>query len=209
MSPLFGAAFLWLIFAILWWSGWRDEAAKDLPNWAVGTFLAIWPLAWLGKVSLTGTVSMNGAWAWTLLSAAILAWRVPAARRWTAVSGGLLIGSIAILAERLAFLPHGFTPAASHWIISGMVGLLAALLFRSASEQVLGISLCLFLNEMVLDLLRASAETMPYLRAEESLEAWWIAVLSARLWSLCVKAAGELTRNWSIKSEGRRGGQRS
>ena len=209
MSPLYGAAFMWLIAAILWWSGWREETTRDSPNWATGLFLAVWPLAWLGEVPLAESAAVNGAWAWTLLFVALLGWRMPAARKWTSVSGGLLIGSIAFLAGRLALLSSGFATEASAWAIAAIIGLLAALLLRSASEQVLAITVCLVLKEAAGMLLRGQADAPPDLLPIESLQGWWIAVLGSRLWTACVKAAGELTRKWAIRSGGGRGGQRS
>ncbi|MFC4599099.1 hypothetical protein [Cohnella hongkongensis] len=208
MSPLYGAAFLWLVATILWWSGWREESTDALPQWAVGLFLALWPLAWLGQLPVTETVSVNGASVWTMLSVLAIACLIPAARRWTAVSGGLLIGSLSILAARLTFLPSGYSPEASSWAIAAWVGWLVALLFRSVSEQVLAISVGLGLNAAAFAFLR-SQDALPAMRAEDSMQAWWIALFSARLWTIGLRAAGVLGRKWALKLNGRRGGQRS
>jgi len=209
MSPLYGAAFLWLVAAILWWSGWREETTENLPGWAAGLFLAVWPLAWLGKVTIADDLSVNGAWVWTLFSAVLAGARMPAARRWTSASGGLLIGSVAILAGRLIFIPSGFEPDGSSWAIAALIGLLAGLLLRSASEQAVAVSVCLVINEVAHVLLRAQADTLPAGAPDEGLQAWWIAILCARLWTTFAKAAGEQGRKWAVRSGGRRGGQRS
>ena len=209
MSPLYGAAFLWLIAAILWWSGWREETTRNMPPWAVGLFLAAWPLACLGKVPIAGSVSVNGAWALTLLFVILLLWRLPAARKWTAASGGLLVGSISFLAGRLALLPSGFVSDAAAWAIAALIGLLAALLLRSASEQILAISVCLVLKEAAGAFLRAQADAPPELLPVEGLQEWWIAVLGSRLWTAFADRAGDLVRKWAIKTGGGRGGQRS
>lgn len=203
MSPLFGAAFLWLVAAILWWSGWREESTDDLPGWAVGLFLAIWPLAWLGKVPLTGSLSVNGASVWTLFSIALVSWRLPAARGWTAVCGGLLIGSVAVLAGKLAYIPSGFAPAGSSWAIAVLIGWLAALLLRTASEQALAVTVCLFLIAVAHAFARAQSAELPVAVPDEGLLAWWIALFCARLWTAFVKAAGEWVRKGAVKTGGR------
>ncbi|TVY04549.1 hypothetical protein [Cohnella terricola] len=208
MSPIFIAAFLWLIAAILWWSGWREEPIEGVPYWAVGIFLAVWPLAILGSLPVTSSVSLNGAWLWTLISVGALAWRIPPARRWMSLSAGILIGSVAILLGRIAYSPigiaHGYTP----WAIPILVGLLAALFLRSLPEQVLAISLSLILSEGIAAIVQAPGESMSEIRGAAWLEGWWIAVSFARLWSAAVKSAVEHGRKLTLKFSGKRGGQR-
>jgi len=208
MSPIFIAAFLWLIAAILWWSGWREEPAEGVPHWAVGIFLAIWPLAVLGSLPITSSVSLNGACLWTLISVGALGWRTPSARRWLSLSAGLLIGSVAILLGRLAYSPIGIAHDYASWAIPVLVGWLAALFLRPLPEQVLAISFSLVLSEGIAALVHAPGETMTAIKGAAWLEGWWIAVSFARLWSAAVKSAMEIGRKITLKFGGKRGGQR-
>jgi len=209
MSPLYGAPFLWLIGAILWWSGWRKETADDLPEWAVGIFLAVWPLAFLGRFSGARELGMSAAWAWTLLAAIVLGWRMPPARRWTAASAGLLVGSVSIFIGRLAQMPddlaHGLSPA----VVSIVAGAIAAILLSSASEQTLAISISLALSAAAFAIAHVGPNAPAGMREAQWLESWWISVLFARLWTVAGLRISGQARKWAYKLGEKRGGQRS
>jgi len=209
MSPIYGAAFLWLIAAILWWSGWREETSEDVPDWAAGVFLAVWPLAALGKLVITPSLSVNGAWLWTLVSIAALAWRTPPVRRWTAASAGLLVGSVGILLGRLALMPASFAQDIPPVATAAFAGLLVALLLRPASEQTIAISVSLYVCEAVFALADASGGGAPETREAYWLEGWWTAALTARAWTFAARRTGEWTRKWADRFAEKRGGQRS
>ncbi|MFC4302764.1 hypothetical protein [Cohnella boryungensis] len=208
MSPIYGAIFLWLIATILWWSGWKEEAAEDLPQWAVGLFLAGWPLTLLARLDIPA-VTVNGAWAWTFLSIAAMACRMVPNRRWAAVALGLLLASIAIVVGRLLLIPNGLSYQLSPWVISIALGCLTAMLFRSAAEQLLAISVSLLLSEAALSLTQAAADLPSELRSLQGLEKWWLTLFCARLWTLAVRRLSEQTRRRTIRINGRKGGYRS
>lgn len=209
MSPVFGAVFLWLMATILWWSGWRGEAMEDVPHWAIGIFLAIWPLALLGNVTITPAFSVNGAWIWTLVMIMILGWRTPAMRRWISVSAGILLSSIFVVLSRLAHYPSGFSQFVAPWGVAIIIGLLAAVLLRHAAEQMLAISTGFYLNEGIDAFVHASLDSIQIIHTSEWMQGWWIAILSARIVSVSAKAVVTATRKWALKIGGKRGGQRS
>jgi hypothetical protein len=209
MSPVFGAVFLWISATILWWSGWREEAADGIPHWAVGVFLSVWPLALLGKVSITPALDINGAWIWTWVAYLLLAWRIPSSRRWTSISVGVLLGSIYLLLSRLAYYPSGFSHFFAPWGIAVLIGWLAAILLRPASEQFLAISTTIFLTEGITTHLLTSTDSIHLSHVSEWMKNWWIAVLCARLGSVFVSTLTDKTRRWVVKLGLRRGGQRS
>ncbi|WP_147423824.1 hypothetical protein [Cohnella endophytica] len=209
MSPAFGAAFLWLLTTILWWSGWREESKERLPHWAVGVFLAVWPMALLINVKLTLALTFNGAWLWTLVAIVVLAVITPSVRRWMAMSSGVLLGAVYVLISRLAYYPSGFSHAYASWLTAMIVGALAAVLLRGVSEQVLAISAAFYLSDGITAFVHSSmaSEAIPISRAMDWMEAWWVALLSARLGTISVKATMELARRWAPRWGGR-GGQR-
>jgi xanthosine utilization system XapX-like protein len=209
MPPAYGAAFLWLMTTILWWSGWREEASEGIPHWAVGAFLAVWPFAWLGNVVVTPNFTVNGAWIWTFLAGALLARRTHAKRRWTAISAGLLVGSIYVLVSRLAHYPTGFSHYLDPWGAAIVVGFLTSLIVRSVSEQVLAISTGLYVSMGIYAYLQTASGTIFEGKASEWMAGWWIAVLSSRLSSLTVRALADLARKWTFKVGEKRGDQRS
>jgi hypothetical protein len=209
MSPMFGAVFLWLLATILWWSGWREEAVGSISHWAVGTFLAVWPLALLAKVTITPSLSFNGAWIWTMTAIIVLAWGIQTTRRWTSISAGVLLGSIDLLLNRLAFYPSGFSHHFAPWGTAFVVGCFSALLLRNASEQFLAVSSGLILSEGISALVMNVTNSTPGVHASVWMESWWIAVLFARLWSVSVKSLAIQARRWALKLGWGRGGQRS
>jgi hypothetical protein len=208
MSPVFGAVFLWISATILWWSGWREEAVDGIPHWVVGVFLSVWPFALLGKVSITPALAINGAWIWTWVAFLILAWRIPSSRRWTSISAGVLLGTIYLLLSRLAYYPTGVSHFIAPWGTAILVGWLAALLLRPASEQLLAISTAIFLNEGITAYLLTSPDSILLGNVSEWMENWWIAVLFARLGSVLVRTLADQTRRWAVKLGWRRGGER-
>jgi hypothetical protein len=208
MPPAFGAVFLWLMATILWWSGWREESPTEVPHWAVGVFLAIWPLAWLSEITVIPGLTINGAWLWTFITVVLLACRLNANRRWLALSTGVLIGSIYAVMSRLALYPSGLSHYFDPWGAAIVVGWLSALLLRNVSEQALAISAGLYLSEGISALLIAASGSVFEVRASEWMERWWIALLFSQLWALTVKALIEFARKRIPKIGTRRGGQR-
>jgi hypothetical protein len=209
MSPVFGAVFLWISATILWWSGWREEAADGIPQWAVGVFLSVWPLALLGEISITPALDINGAWIWTWVAYLVLARRIPSSRRWISISVGVLLGSIYLLLNRLAYYPSGFSHFFAPWGIAVLVGWLSAILLRPASEQLLAISTAIFLNEGITTHLLTPIDSILLNNVSEWMENWWIAVLSARLGTVLVRTLVDQTRRRVVKLGWRRRGQRS
>jgi len=210
MSSVYGAVFMWLLATILWWSGWREETTQGIPHWAVGIFLSVWPLALLLDITVIPSLSLNGAWIWTLLSMIALAWIVPPARRWTAISAGVFMGSLYVLISRIADSPAGLSHYFTPWAAAIVVGWLAALFIRQVSGQVLAITSGMILSELISLLTQASSDTVPiFIKASEWMEKWWIAVLFARLWSVMVKALVETVKKQAFKLESKRGGNRS
>ncbi|XID94244.1 hypothetical protein ACF3MZ_06895 [Paenibacillaceae bacterium WGS1546] len=209
MSPIFGAAFLWLVATILWWSGWREEPAGELPHWTVGVFLSVWPIALFGNIRLTPAYSVNGAWAWTVLAVLFVALRLPPASRWKAISAGLLVGAVALLLERLAFAAYGFVHGFLPWGIALIVGLLAALSFRSLNEQALAITASELFAGGTAALLASQAGPFSSEWTAQWLCAWWIAVLFARAWTELAAAFGKLAAKGLLGSGEKGGEQRS
>jgi hypothetical protein len=209
MSPVFAAVFLWLLATILWWSGWREEAAGCIPYWAVGVFLAIWPLALLANVPITPSLSVNVAWLWTLLAIITMAMGIQQTRRWTSISAGVLLGCIYLLLNRIAYYPSGFSHYFAPWGTAIVVGWLSSLLLRNASEQFLAISAGLYLSEGISAFLMFISDSNLDIKAAEWMEVWWIAVLFTRLWSVSMKSIAVQARRLALKMGWNRGGQRS
>jgi hypothetical protein len=208
MSPVFGEVFLWLLATILWWSGWREEVTGSIPHWAVGIFLAIWPLALLANVPITPSISLNGAWLWTLLALITMAMGIQQTRTWTSISAGVLLGCINLLLSRIAYYPSGFSHYYAPWVTAILVGWLSSLLLRNASEQFLAISAGLYLSEGISAFLFFKSDAIPAVKAAEWMEMWWIAVLFARLWSVSMKSIAVQARRLALKMGWKRGGQR-
>ncbi|MFC5403836.1 hypothetical protein [Cohnella soli] len=205
MSPSYGSAFLWLFAAVLWWSGWREEPRGRVPRWFVGVFLAGWPL--LLRIDVSTTYGdINGAWAWTLLAVLVLAVTTPGARKWTALSSGVLLGAVYLLFNRLASYPGGYPREMTMWLMAVMIGWVAALFLRTSAEQVLAISVALYANVGLLAIVRGSDVVAHSSWATEWTEAWWTAVLAARLWSIGVDAIAVKASRWIPGWGNRRGG---
>lgn len=209
MSPLFGAVFLWLLAAILWWSGWREDATEGFPHWGVGIFLSLWPMTVLINIPLTSSLAVNGAWIWTTVSVLVLSCRISPNRRLTSISAGMLVGSVYVLLNRLAYYPSGFSHYFAPWGAAILLGWLSSLLLRNVWEQVLTLSVGLYLSAGIGLLVQTSLGETQVVRGAEWMEGWWIALLSARLWSLAVSTFADTGRKWAFKMGEKRGGQRS
>lgn len=209
MSPVFGAVFLWTSTAILWWSGWREEAAEDIPERAVAIFLAGWPFAVSWNPHVSPNFSVNGAFIWTFAAVSALFWRHQSPRRWASVSTGVLLGSINLFLERLAAFPSGLNSYYPSWAAALLIGWLSAFLLRNASEQVITISTALFLGETVSGLTDSTSEPLWWGGSPDWLEGWWIAVIFARVWSVAAVMVTLQARKWGWKMGLKRGGQRS
>jgi hypothetical protein len=196
MSPVFGAMFLWISTAILWWSGWREEAAEDIPERAVAIYLAGWPFAVRFNPHVSPSFSINGALIWTFAAVSFLAFRLDAARRWASLSAGVLLGAIHLFLNRVADFPSGFSGCYPSWAAALWIGVLAGVLLRDASEQIITISAALFLGEIVGTLGQTAWEPFSWGGSSQWMEGWWIAVIAARIWSVS-------TRLLSVKSRKR------
>ncbi|MFC5467794.1 hypothetical protein ACFPPD_03625 [Cohnella suwonensis] len=205
MSPLYGSAFLWLLAAVLWWSGWREEPDGRVPRWAVGVFLAGWPFLLRMDIP-TPFATINGAWAWTLSAVCVLAWKTPGARRWTALSSGVLLGAVYLLFGRLASYPGGYPRAATLWLLAAMIGWMASLFLRAASDQTLAISVAFYSSVGLMAFVKGTDVAAHPFWATEWTESWWTAVLAARLWTIGVDAAAEKAGRWIPRWGSRRGG---
>lgn len=209
MSPVFSTVFLWLLAAILWWSGWREETSEGIPHWAVGIFLAGWPLAWLFNLPVSPTITLNGAWVWTLLAILLLGSRLSTARRWMSLSTGILIGCIYVLVSRISYYPSGISHYVAPWGAAILVGWLAAMLLRNVSEQVFAVSTGFYVSLAVSSYIQVTMDSLYVIKTTEWMENWWIAVLSAQLWTISVRVVSEYTRRVVNRMGGRRGGQSS
>lgn len=209
MSPVLGAVLLWLSVSVLWWSGWREEVAEGIPYWSVGVFLAGWPIALLWELKINTNILVNGAWAWTLAAVLLLVIRIHAVRSWTALSAGLLLGSIYLLLGRLSDYPFALSHFLTSWTLAIFLGCLAALLLRYAPEQLIAVTISLFLFDAITVVVFHPAERITIGHDSEWMKGWWITVLSARLWSVSIARIRSFVLRWSYKMGFRRGGQRS
>jgi hypothetical protein len=205
LSPMLGAVLLWISATVLWWSGWKEEAAEGVPHWAVGVFLAVWPVALFWNISAAAALTINGAWIWTMMAFIILAVRMQPNRRWTSISAGVLLGSIYLLLSRLSFYPSLFSHLFAPWAIAIIIGWICAILLRNASEQLLAISSALFLSEGISVIVFSTSESISLDKSSEWMEYWWIAVLYARLWSVSVQTIADQARRWVLRMGWRRG----
>ncbi|WP_373229746.1 hypothetical protein [Cohnella sp.] len=206
---MLSAVMLWISATVLWWSGWREEAAEGIPHWAVGVFLAGWPFTLLWEMKLSSTLTVNGAWIWTLAAFITLAWRIQPLRRWTALSAGVLLGSIYLLLGRLSYYPFALSHFLSPWGLAIVLGCLSALLLRNAPEQLIAVTISLFLIDGITDVVLLPSDMMALGKSSEWVKGWWIAVLCARLWSVSMTSIKSLTTRWALRMGWRRGGQRS
>ncbi|KIL34853.1 hypothetical protein SD71_17790 [Cohnella kolymensis] len=206
MSPVFGAMFLWTSTAILWWSGWREEAAEDIPERAVAIYLAGWPFAVRFNPHISPSLTINGAMIWTVAAVTALAFRLDSSRRWAAVSAGVLLGAVHLLLNRVADFPSGMAAYYPSWAGAVLIGGLAGVFLRNAPEQIMTISTALFIGEIVGTFARSAWEPLIWGESSQWLEGWWIAVIFARLWSVSVRILASQARKRGWKA-GLRGGE--
>lgn len=209
MSPVFGAVILWLATVILWWSGWKEEASGGIPQRAVSVFLSGWPLFLGWSLPLTSSVSLEGAWVWTLALIVAVAWKMEASWRWTSVSAGLLFGSIFVLLRRLFDYPLEWPKIAAPWGAAVLIGGLAAVLLKDAPAQLLSLSVSIALSEGVSAAVFAGAGSAGAGTSLEWMRNWWIAVLFARLCATLFGAFARLKEARLHKIGWRRGNERS
>jgi hypothetical protein len=202
---MFGAVLLWISATVLWWSGWKEEAAEGIPHWAVGVFLAVWPVALFWNFTATASLTVNGAWIWTIMASITMAVRLQPTRRWTSISAGVLLGSVYLLLSRLSFYPSTYSHFFASWTIAIIVGWISAILLRNASEQILAISSALFFSEGISIIVFSTSESISLDKSSEWIEYWWIAVLYARLWSVSVQSIADQARRLALRMGWRRG----
>lgn len=206
---MLGVILLWICATILWWSGWRDEAAEGIPQWAVGIFLAGWAFTLLLQIKLNSTQVVNGAWVWTLLAFICLTWSIPSTRRWTSLSGGVLLGSVYLLLNRLSYYPSIGSHFFHSWVLAMVLGCLCALLLRNASEQLVAVTASLFLSEGITEMILNPTAVISLVQAADWMQSWWIAVLCARLLSVSISSMKTVVNRWAHHMGWSRGGQRS
>jgi hypothetical protein len=198
VSAVLGIVLLWFSASILWWSGWKEEVAEGIPHWAVRVFLLGWPIAMFWQISLSAYIRIEGAWIWTCIAFVVLAVRLNPTRRWTTFSMGILLGAIYILLSRLSIHPATLSHFLTPWGMSIFIGWLTSLLLRNTSEQVLAITTSLLLYK---------AFSVGFLQSIQQItmvdtswmEAWWIALLSARLWTVTALTLLNKSRKWSMR----------
>ncbi|WP_027084979.1 hypothetical protein [Cohnella panacarvi] len=208
MSPVFGAVILWLATVILWWSGWKEEAAGGIPRRAVAVFLVSWPLFVGWGLPLTSSLSLNGAWIWTIALVIAIAWKMEASWRWTSVSAGLLFGSVYLLLHRVANYPFHWSKIAAPWGAAILIGVLAALLLRDAPLQLLSLSVAIAISEAVTAIVASRLEAFVPEPSLEWTRDWWVAILCARLCSWILAGFTKLKRREELNIDWRRGGER-
>lgn len=209
MSPVFGAVILWLATVILWWSGWKEEAAGGIPHRAVAVFLVSWPLFVGWSLPLTSSVSLHGAWVWTIALVIAVAWKMEASWRWTSVSAGLLFGSIYLLLHRVANYPFHWSKVAAPWGAAILIGVLAAILLRDAPLQLLSLSVAIAISELVMAIVMSRTEAVALGPSLEWTRNWWVAMLCARLCSLILAGLAKYRRRRELSIDWRKGGERS
>lgn len=207
MSPVFGAVILWLATVILWWSGWREEAAGGIPHRAVAIFLGSWPLFIGWSLTPTSFVTLHGAWVWTIALIIAIASKMEASWRWTSVSAGLLFGSIYLLLHRISYYPYDWSRVAAPWGAAILIGVLAAILLRDASLQLLSLSVAIAVSESVSAIAVSRSEAIVSGYSLEWTRNWWIAVLCARLCALILVGFARLKLQRELKIGWRRGGK--
>lgn len=184
MSPMILAAFLYMIIALLWWSGWQAEIAGQLPRTAVTIFLLGWLPAAVIPVPITAGLTISGAWLLTIAAMLLLAWRTEASRRWIAFSAGFLLGALLIMLEQIAQLPTDITTYLSPVWAAVILGVLAALLLGDAAMQFLAITFAVLLSATVMSVFaikfgqRADGETLEWLAC------WLLSAVTARVASV-------------------------
>jgi hypothetical protein len=207
MSSMLAVISLWSIATILWWSGWREEIGGGISHRAVGIFLVGWPFTWLWQWRLNTELNIQGVWVWTFIAFVALFVCTLPARRWTALSVGILLGSIYLLLSRLSYYPLLLSPYLSSWGLALVVGALAALLLSYASEQLLAISASFFIVNAVAVGFHSPLEVITF-GDTAWMEGWWMAVLFSRLWSVTIPVLLNQMSKWVFRWGRRRGGQR-
>lgn len=207
MSDVLGIVLLWFSASILWWSGWKDEVAGGIPHRAVKVFLLGWPLAMFLEISLSAYVKIEGAWIWNSIAFVVLSVRLYPARRFTTLSTAILLGMIYYLLSRLAIYPATLSHFLSPWGMSVFIGWLTSLLLRDVSEQMIAITSSLLLNEVVS---AGFLQPLQQINVGDTswMEAWWIALLTARLWTVTALELMNKGKKWSVRLIRKRGGQR-
>lgn len=207
MPSGYAAATVWAIAVILWWSGWKKELAGGLPKAAVLGYLAGWPL--LARLDLTvplfGSESTVGAgFLWTLAFAFAAAVRIGSARSGSACAAGVLIGSIALFADKLSLALPSLLPASPLFVVSVIVAVVAALLARGASEQIIALTTGFALTESISALWELHAYGRAAAGALGWSDRWWLAYSETRLLTAIAAWLPSLVRRsqW-------RGGERS
>lgn len=208
MSPVFEAVILWLATVILWWSGWKEEAAGGIPHRAVAVFLSGWPLFMGWSLSLSPSVSLPGAWVWTLALIVAVAWRMEPSWRWTSVSAGLLFASIYLILQRVAYYPHDWSKIAAPWGASIFIGALAALMLKDAPAQLLSLSVAIAICEGVTAVIFGGVDMVYSGSSLDWIRNWWVAVLCARLCAAIILASARIRRPLARRTGWRRGGER-
>lgn len=209
MSPVFGAVILWLATVILWWSGWKEEAAGGISHRAVAVFLFSWPLFVGWSLPLTSSVSLHGAWVWMIALVIAVAWKMEASWRWTSVSAGLLFGSIYLLLHRVANYPFSWSKVAAPWGAAILIGVLAAILLREAPLQLLSLTLAIGISELVMIIVVSRSEEVMLRPSLDWVRNWWVGMLCARLCSSVLAGFSKSKRRREMSIGWRRGGERS
>lgn len=209
MSPVFGAVILWLATVILWWSGWKEEATGGIPHRAVAIFLISWPLFLGWSLPLSSSVSLQGAWIWTIALIIAVAWNMEASWRWTSVSAGLLFGSIYLLMHRLSNYPFEWSRVVAPLGAAILIGVLAAILLRDASSQLLSLSVAIAISESVTAIVFSRSDSVVEGGSLEWMRNWWVGVLLARCCASFFAVWLRYRRQRELKIGWRRGGERS
>ncbi|WP_123040824.1 hypothetical protein [Cohnella candidum] len=204
MPPVYTAFFLWVASAILWWSGWREQAEDRIPDAAVAVFLAGWPFAAWAAIPAGGPWTISGTFAWAALAALFLAWRLEPSERWTAFAAGFLTGSFKLLISVSPWMSTHLSDEGVGWTAAVLAGASTCALVRGATGQILAVTLALAVHEIW----RAAwlhGQVRFEIGSGHWMEAWWVAVLTAR----SLSAIGRLVALDFRKYAWRRGGEGS
>lgn len=208
MPSGYTAATLWAIAVILWWTGWKRELADGLPKAAVTGFLVAWPfLARLSLIvpALGCEITVNACFLWTLAFAIAAAARAGIPKAGTACAAGVLIGSITLFTDKLSGALPSLLPASPLWVSSAIVAVVAALLTRSAPEQIVALTTGFALTESIFALWELHSLGQAHIGFPSWSDRWWLSYAGSRMLAVGAEWLFLIAR----RSQWGRGGQRS
>ncbi|HEY8530434.1 MAG TPA: hypothetical protein VIL22_12215 [Paenibacillaceae bacterium] len=199
MSAGYGAALLWLAALVLWWSGWRQELASDLPPRAVALFFALWPAGWLAGFLLPPG-SRTAMAAAALPAVAFLAYRAAGPGRLAVWAAAALGAAVLLVATNPAVWLDGPLAVGPERSVPVLLGAVTALTLRTAREQLAVLSLVL--PAAALAGMRLGSPPPGWPSPEYLPDMWWLAFAVCRAVSLALR---EMAPPLAARRDGRAG----